>query len=154
MTPQGCRSTLLGPPSRGPFPAGGSWPAWAPTRDVEDQGTVVGLVLLEQVDQQGAQLRLLQRTGDPGSAVGEFELLARTEPAFAQERHELYYDLARAHDQLQHFDKAVRAARAYVEAYRFAEKNGAPAIRVRQDRVTEKSPTQTKSSSHESSLST
>ena len=51
--------------------------------------------------------------------------------------------------------RALRSvARAYVEAYRFAEKNGAPAIRVRQDRVTEKSPTQTKSSSHESSLST
>jgi aspartate 4-decarboxylase len=50
--------------------------------------------------------------------------------------------------------RALRSvARAYVEAYRFAEKNGAPTVRVRQDRPTEKLQTQTKSS-HESSLST
>jgi hypothetical protein len=65
---------------------------------------------------------VLQRTGDPASAVGELETLARTEPAFVQERHELYYELARAHYALQHFDKAVRAARAYVEAAARADK--------------------------------
>jgi hypothetical protein len=66
---------------------------------------------------------VLQRTGDHDSAVGELEALARTEPAFVLERPELYYHLGRAHDALLHFDKAVRSARAYVEA---VGRGGAP----------------------------
>jgi tetratricopeptide (TPR) repeat protein len=79
------------------------------------------------VREAGPELRylrayVLQRTGDHASAVGELEALARTEPAFTQERHDIYYYLARSHDALQHFDKAVRAARAYVEAAARAER--------------------------------
>ena len=69
---------------------------------------------------------VLQRTGDHESAVGELESLARTEPAFVHERPELYFFLGRSHYALLHFDKAVRAVRAYVESARSA--GGAEAL--------------------------
>lgn len=78
------------------------------------------------VHQAGPELRLLrayvlQRTGDHDLAMGELEALARTEPELLHEHPELYYFLGRSHDALLHFDKAVRAVRAYVEAARRAE---------------------------------
>jgi spermidine synthase/tetratricopeptide (TPR) repeat protein len=68
----------------------------------------------------GPQMRylrayVLQRCGAHDLAVGELEALARTEPAFVLDRPELYFFLGRSHDALLHFDKAVRAIRAYVE---------------------------------------
>jgi tetratricopeptide (TPR) repeat protein len=68
----------------------------------------------------GPQMRylrayVLQSCGAHDLAVGELEALARTEPAFVLDRPELYFFLGRSHDALFHFDKAVRAIRAYVE---------------------------------------
>jgi len=68
----------------------------------------------------GPQMRylrayVLQRCAAHDLAVGELEALARTEPAFVLDRPELYFFLGRSHDALFHFDKAVRAIRAYVE---------------------------------------
>ena len=58
----------------------------------------------------------LYKAGDYDQAIGDLEGLARGEPAFVLDHPELYFFLARAHDALQHFDKAVRSARVYVEA--------------------------------------
>lgn len=84
------------------------------------------------IRQAGPELRyvrayLLYHTGDHASAVGELEALARTEAGFVQEHPGVYFYLARSHDALQHFDKAVRAGRAYVEASTraAADENGA-----------------------------
>jgi predicted membrane-bound spermidine synthase len=57
----------------------------------------------------------LYKAGDHDQVIGDLEGLARGEPAFALDHPELYFFLARAHDALQHFDKAVRSARVYVE---------------------------------------
>jgi predicted membrane-bound spermidine synthase/tetratricopeptide (TPR) repeat protein len=64
---------------------------------------------------------VLQRTGDHDLAIGDLEALARTAPGFVHERPELYYFLGRSHYALLHFDKAVRALRAYVETARHAQ---------------------------------
>ena len=53
---------------------------------------------------------------DADGAIELFEELLRKHEAFARENLPLYYYLARAHDAEQHFDKAVRNMRAYVEA--------------------------------------
>lgn len=53
---------------------------------------------------------------DPDGAIDVLEELVRKHEAFARENLGLYYYLARAHDTEQHFDKAVRNMRAYVEA--------------------------------------
>jgi hypothetical protein len=71
---------------------------------------------------------VLQRTGDHDLAVGELEGLARTEPAFVHAHPELYFLLGRSHYALLHFDKAVRAIRAYVEAARPGGSPGADAL--------------------------
>jgi hypothetical protein len=63
----------------------------------------------------------LYRAGDFDLAIGDLEGLARSEPAFVLDRPELYFFLARSHGALQHFDKAVRSARVYVEAETRAE---------------------------------
>jgi tetratricopeptide (TPR) repeat protein len=57
----------------------------------------------------------LYKAGDYDQVIGDLEALARGEPGFALDHPELYFFLARAHDGLQHFDKAVRSARVYVE---------------------------------------
>jgi spermidine synthase len=49
-------------------------------------------------------------------AIEEIEALARQAPAFVLRRPEIYFHLARAHDSLKHFDKAVRNGLAYVDA--------------------------------------
>ena len=58
--------------------------------------------------------------GDADGAIDVFEELLRKQEDFAREHLALYYYLARAHDAEQHFDKAVRNMRAYVEASRGA----------------------------------
>ncbi len=58
----------------------------------------------------------LYRAGDFDLAIGDLEGLARSEPGFVSDRPELYFFLARSHEALQHFDKAVRSARVYVNA--------------------------------------
>ena len=72
-------------------------------------------------DYGGAELHYLRaytlyRNGDYDLAIGDLEGLARGEPTFVLEHPELYLFLARSHGALQHFDKAVRSARVYVEA--------------------------------------
>ena len=57
----------------------------------------------------------LYRAGDYDEVIGDLEGLARGEPAFVLDHPELYFFLGRAHDALQHFDKAVRSMRVYVE---------------------------------------
>jgi predicted membrane-bound spermidine synthase/tetratricopeptide (TPR) repeat protein len=69
----------------------------------------------------GAEMQYLRaytlyRAGDHDLAIGDLEALARGEPAFVLQHPELYFFLGRAHEALQHFDKAVRSARVYVEA--------------------------------------
>jgi tetratricopeptide (TPR) repeat protein len=69
----------------------------------------------------GAELRFLRaylayKAGDHSDCVGELESLARTEPHFVLQHPELYFYLGRSHDALQHFDKAVRNLRLYIEA--------------------------------------
>jgi spermidine synthase len=59
---------------------------------------------------------LRYKAGDPDGAIDVFEELLRGEDGVALEHPELHYFLARAHDALLHFDKAVRNMRAYVAA--------------------------------------
>ncbi|MGD8861728.1 MAG: fused MFS/spermidine synthase [Myxococcales bacterium] len=69
----------------------------------------------------GAPMALLEgyvllRAGRHEDAIDGLEELARRRPEVALAHPELYFYLARAHDALYHFDKAVRNARAYLEA--------------------------------------
>jgi hypothetical protein len=66
----------------------------------------------------------LYRAGIFDQVIGDLEGLARGEPAFVLDHPELYFFLGRSHDALQHFDKAVRSARVYVEVQ--MERPGAP----------------------------
>ncbi len=59
---------------------------------------------------------VLYKVDDSETAIELLEGVVRSEPAFAAAHPELYYFLARSHDALMHFDKAVRNMRAYVEA--------------------------------------
>jgi len=73
--------------------------------------------------QFGSELRLLRayvlyRAGEHDMAIGEFEAVARRDPDVVALHPELYFFLARSHDALQHFDKAVRSMRAYIDAIR------------------------------------
>jgi len=73
--------------------------------------------------QFGSELRLLRayvlyRAGEHDMAIGEFEAVARRDPDVVALHPELYFFLARSHDALQHFDKAVRSMRAYIDATR------------------------------------
>jgi spermidine synthase len=63
---------------------------------------------------------LRAKSGDADGAIDVFEDLLRSRDGFALEHPELYYVLARAHDALQHFDKAVRNMRAYVTLTSYA----------------------------------
>ena len=64
--------------------------------------------------------RVRYGAGDADGAIDIFEELLRKHEGFAREHLALYYYLARSHDAEQHFDKAVRNMRAYVEASRGA----------------------------------
>jgi tetratricopeptide (TPR) repeat protein len=75
--------------------------------------------------QFGSELRLLRayvlyRTGEHDMAIGELEAVARRDPDAVARHPELYFFLGRSHDALQHFDKAVRSMRAYIDATRRA----------------------------------
>jgi hypothetical protein len=59
---------------------------------------------------------LRYESGDPDGAIDVFEELLRSEDGFALDHPDLHFYLARAHDSLLHFDKAVRNMRAYVAA--------------------------------------
>jgi len=59
---------------------------------------------------------LARRAHHEEVTLDALEALVRERPAFAFNHPELHYVLARAHDTLQHFDKAVRNMRVYVEA--------------------------------------
>ena len=85
----------------------------------------VAALPLALVQAAGAEARLLRgailaRCDQHEDAIDALEQLARDEPAFLLRHPELYYDLARAHDALRHFDKGVRDMRAYVEGQRMA----------------------------------
>ena len=73
--------------------------------------------------QFGSELRLLRayvlyKAGEHDMAIGEYEAVARRDPDVVVEHPELYFFLARSHDALLHFDKAVRSMRAYLDATR------------------------------------
>lgn len=53
---------------------------------------------------------------DPEDVVDELEDLIRTDAPFAELHPEIYYFLARAHDRVDHYDKAVRNMRRFVES--------------------------------------
>jgi len=57
---------------------------------------------------------LRYQSGDADGAIDVFEDLLRAREGIALEYPELHYFLARAHDSLLHFDKAVRNMRVYV----------------------------------------
>jgi spermidine synthase len=59
---------------------------------------------------------LRYKSGDPDGAIDVLEELVRSEEGFALDHPELHFFLARAHDSLLHFDKAVRNMRVYVAA--------------------------------------
>ncbi len=85
---------------------------------------------LEQVPERirrdlGGEWALLEgylryETAEPDDAIERLESLLRDRPEAARAHPELYYFLARSHDALMHFDKAVRNMRVYVEAHAFA----------------------------------
>lgn len=52
---------------------------------------------------------------DPDDVIDELEDLIRTDAPFVESHPEIYYFLARAHDRLSHYDKAVRNMRTFVE---------------------------------------
>ena len=71
--------------------------------------------------QAGPQAELLQahlahRAGLHERAIDTLEAVVRRAPATAIDHPELHYLLARAHDGLDHYDKAVRNMRVYVDA--------------------------------------
>jgi hypothetical protein len=53
---------------------------------------------------------------DPEDVVDELEDLIRTDAPFAEQHPEIYYFLARAHDRVNHYDKAMRNMRRFVES--------------------------------------
>jgi spermidine synthase len=59
---------------------------------------------------------LRYKSGDPDGAIDVLEELVRDVEGFALDHPELHFFLARAHDSLLHFDKAVRNMRVYVAA--------------------------------------
>jgi hypothetical protein len=63
---------------------------------------------------------LRYKAGDSDGAIDVLEELVRKEEGFALEHPELHFYLARAHDSLLHFDKAVRNMRVYVAARAYA----------------------------------
>ncbi|MDH5672963.1 MAG: hypothetical protein OEZ06_12485 [Myxococcales bacterium] len=56
------------------------------------------------------------RAGQYDEAIDTLEATLQADPAFALEHPALYFFLARSHDALMHFDKAVRNAQVYIEA--------------------------------------
>jgi spermidine synthase len=94
--------------------------------EINSRRHAVALALLERVPARlrhnaGGEWGLLEgylryQTGDADGAIDVFEELLRNEEGFALDHPELHYFLARAHDSLLHFDKAVRNMRVYVAA--------------------------------------
>ena len=102
-------------------------PVWASVQaQLEQRRYAAALAQLEALPSHlrataGPTYRLFEAyvrymASDADGAIELFEELLRKHEAFARENLPLYYYLARAHDAEQHFDKAVRNMRAYVEA--------------------------------------
>ena len=94
---------------------------WLGRGDHDRAADVMAALPSSLVKRASPQMRLLRaylmhKVEENESAARELQALARKEPAFVLEHPEVYYFLARAHDALFHFDKAVRNARVYVDA--------------------------------------